>query len=204
MVIRGLKFGILLQLAVGPMCLLVFNTSAKHGFWVGFSLVLSITLIDLLFITLSGLGVGAILDKDHIKNIIKIFGAIVLILFGGNMILSVFNIPILPNIRLFSQIDEKSVFIQGLLLTASNPLTIIFWSGVFSTQVIENSYNRKELYWFGLGCVLSTIIFLTFVAALGIIINSFLTVNTMNILNICVGGIVIYFGIKLMLKPSNI
>lgn len=55
MIFKGFKFGMLLQLAVGPMCLLVFNTSAAHGFSVGMSLVFAITLIDFLFISLSSI-----------------------------------------------------------------------------------------------------------------------------------------------------
>ncbi|MBH1940032.1 hypothetical protein I5677_03870 [Mobilitalea sibirica] len=57
----------------------------------------------------------------------------VLLLFGANIIAGAFHFTILPQISLFSDISEKSIFIQGLLLTASNPITIIFWSGVFST-----------------------------------------------------------------------
>lgn len=204
MILKGFKFGMLLQLAVGPMCLLVFNTSAKYGFLVGMSLVLAITLIDLLFITLSGMGIGVILEKENIKTVIKFFGAAVLIVFGANMIANAFQLNILPNIQLFSKVNEKSIFLQGLFLTASNPLTIIFWSGVFSTQVIENNYNKKQLCYFGLGCVLSTVCFLTFVSMLGIVISGFLSPSIMQMLNICVGCIVIYFGVRLIYKHVTI
>jgi threonine/homoserine/homoserine lactone efflux protein len=190
----------LLQLAVGPMCLLVFNTSAKYGFWVGMSLVLAIALVDLLFIIMSVVGVGTIIDKENIKVAIQLFGAIVLILFGANMIVEALNFSFLPNIQLFTEVNKKSIFIQGLLLTASNPLTIIFWSGVFSTQVIENKYNKTQLYYFGIGCVLATISFLTFVALLGTLISGFLSANLVQVLNICVGCIIIYFGVRLVLK----
>lgn len=200
MIGKGLKFGMLLQLAVGPMCLLVFNTSAKYGFGVGMSLVLAIAFIDLLFIALSGVGIGAIIDKENIKKWIKFFGAIVLMVFGANMIANALHFSLLPNIQLFKSVDENGIFIQGLLLTASNPLTIIFWSGVFSTQVIENNYNNKQLCYFGLGCVLSTVCFLSFIALLGTAISGFLSPNVMQVLNIGVGCIIIYFGVRLMLK----
>jgi hypothetical protein len=42
MIYKGFKFGMLLQLAIGPMCLMVFNTSATYGFLVALSLVLAI------------------------------------------------------------------------------------------------------------------------------------------------------------------
>lgn len=200
MIFKGLKFGMLLQLAVGPMCLLVFNTSAKYGFWVGMSLVIAIALIDLLYIALSGVGVGAIIDRKNIKTAIKLFGAIVLMLFGANMIANAFHLSLIPNIQLFTEANEKSIFVQGLLLTSSNPLTIIFWSGVFSTQVIENNYNKVQLCYFGLGCVLSTVCFLSFIALLGTLISGFFSEDLMRVLNVCVGCIIIYFGGRLVFK----
>lgn len=203
MVFKGLKFGMLLQLAVGPMCLLVFNTSAKNGLLMGLSLVLAITLIDLLFITLSGLGVGAIIDKEPIKKGIKVFGVLVLVLFGANIIAGAFQISLIPNIQLFGEASEKGIFIQGLLLTASNPLTIVFWSGVFSTQVIENNYNRVQLCYFGLGCVLSTICFLSFIALLGVVISGFISQSIMQLMNVVVGVVIIYFGGRLLLRKSK-
>ncbi len=202
MVFKGFKFGMLLQLAVGPMCLLVFNTSAKYGFWIGMSLTFAIGFIDLLFITLSGVGVGAILEKPNIRRGIKLFGAVVLIVFGANTITNAFQYSLLPNIPIFAVINGKSIFVQGLILTASNPLTIIFWSGVFSTQVIENNYNKKQLCYFGLGCVLSTICFLTLVALLGTLTSGFLSQSIMQMLNIGVGIIIAYFGVRLLGKRS--
>ena len=203
MIFKGFKFGMLLQLAVGPMCLLVFNTSAANGFSVGMSLVLAITLIDFLFIALSSVGIGALLNKPNIRKIVKLFGAVVLVLFGVNMIAGALNFSILPNIKLFSEVNSRSIFIQGLLLTASNPLTIIFWSGVFSTQVIENGFNKKQLRLFGVGCVFSTITFLTVIAVLATIISGFITTTIIKLLNICVGLIIIYFGMRLILKKDN-
>jgi threonine/homoserine/homoserine lactone efflux protein len=200
MIYKGVRFGMLLQLAIGPMCLMVFNTSATYGLLIGLSLVLAITLVDLIFITLSGLGVAAVINNNKIKFVIKLFGSAVLILFGANTITEVFNFALIPHISLFSNVNGQSIFIQGLVLTASNPLTIIFWSGVFSTQVIENRYNKSQLFYFGLGCVLSTLCFLTFIAFLGTALSGFLSLTVIHVLNVGVGVIIIYFGIRLLTK----
>jgi len=156
MIYRGLKFGMILQLAVGPMCLMVFNTSATYGFLVGLSLVLAISLIDAIYIILSGLGIAAIINKEKIKSTIKVLGCIVLVLFGTNTITGVFGFTLLPDIKLFSNSTNQNVFIQGLLLTASNPLTIIFWGGIFSSQVAEYDFSKKQLIFFRFGYILST------------------------------------------------
>ena len=120
----GLKFGMLLQLAVGPMCLMVFNTAKNVGFLVAITLVLAIALVDAFYIILASLGVCKILDKPKIKKAFKITGSLVLIIFGANIILNVFNINIIPGLNL--KPTSSNIFIQGLILTLSNPITIVF------------------------------------------------------------------------------
>lgn len=143
MILKGLRFGMLLQLAVGPICLMVFHTSTTYGVIYGLHLVLAIALVDTLYIALSCVGVAAIIKKGKINEVIKVIGCLVLVLFGANTIAGVFNLSFMPHIPLFSNVSGKNLFVQGLLLTASNPLTIVFWSGMFSTQMVENLWNKK-------------------------------------------------------------
>jgi threonine/homoserine/homoserine lactone efflux protein len=179
---------------------MVFNSSTTYGLLFGLSIVLAITIIDALYISLSGLGVAAIINKERIKYVIKILGCVILVIFGANTIAGVFEFKLLPSISLFNNVNSQNTFVQGLLLTASNPLTIIFWSGVFSTQVIENKLNKRHLLFFGIGCILSTIVFLSAIAFCGSILSGFLPNIMIQILNVVVGLIIIFFGIKLLFK----
>lgn len=201
MVLKGFRFGMVLQLAIGPVCLLVFNTAVHSGFSISFPLVCAITLVDALFIIISGFGVGVVLKKPSIQKKVKVVGAIVLIFFGLSTIASAMDIAIIPSVNLVSNISSKDVVIQGILLTVSNPLTIVFWGGVLTGQIIENGYNRKQILWFGVGCMLSTFVFQTIIAYLGTIVSVFLSKSILTLLNIGVGAIIIYFGIKLLVKP---
>ena len=197
----GLKFGMLLQLAVGPMCLMVFNTVKNVGFLEALTLVLAIALVDAFYIILASLGVSKILDKSNVKKIFKIIGSIVLIIFGINIILNVFNINIIPGLNL--EPTSSNIFIQGLILTLSNPITIVFWGSILTTKIIEDKFNKKELTVFSAGLVSSTLIFLTFVAILGIMLSSFIPENISSIMNIVVGILIIFFGIKMLLKKEK-
>ncbi|NLU25515.1 MAG: LysE family transporter [Clostridiales bacterium] len=203
MVIKGLRFGMLLQIAIGPMCLFVFNTAASRGLGMGLLLVCAIALTDALYISLSGLGISAVLNRPKIRKAVQVCGAAILVLFGTNTILNVFGVSILPSIRLFSDVTGKTIFVQGLLLTASNPLTIVFWSGVFSTQIIEHDYNKRQLAAFGIGCVLATLLFLSLVACLGTVVKSFISAGILAVLNIGVGAVIIFFGIRLLVSPQK-
>ena len=203
MILKGLKFGMLLQLAIGPVCLIVFNTSTAYGFIYGMHLVFAIALMDALYIALSCAGVAAVINSPGITAIIKLAGCFVLVLFGANTISGVFDLSFLPEITLFSHVSSQNLFVQGLLLTASNPLTIIFWSGMFSTQMLENKWDRTQIFFFAAGCVLSTLVFLTIVALLGSILCDYIPGLIIQILNVVVGMAIIFFGIRLLYKKDK-
>ena len=198
--IEGLKFGLLLQFAVGPMCLMVFNTAQNTGFLVAMSLVIAIALVDAFYILLASLGASKLLGKEKVEKIVKIVGAIVLIVFGLNIILNVFGINAIPGLNLTPK--SSSVFIQGLVLTLSNPITIVFWGSVLTAKIIEEKFKKKELFIFSIGLVSSTILFLTMVAVLGMILSTFIPDIISKVLNILVGFIIIVFGVKLLFKKA--
>ena len=199
-ILDGFKFGMLLQLAIGPICLMVFKISGESGLLNGLYFTSAVTLIDALYIFLAIFGISSIINKNVIKNLLNYIGSIILILFGVNIILNTINISIIPTIKLFNVNDINNIFMQGIVLTASNPLTIIFWGGIFSNKIIENKYSKMKLLIFGIGCILSTIIFLSFIAIIGKLFNMFLPNIIIKISNIIVGIIIICFGIKRIIK----
>lgn len=203
MILKGLKFGMLLQLSIGPMCLMVFQTSSTNGFLSSLNLVVAIALIDACYIGLSGIGIATVLRREGIQAFMKIFGCLILIFFGLNTLSGSFDIAILPKLALFSNVSSRNLFLQGLLLTASNPLTILFWSGMFTTQLLENHWNKKQLFEFAAGCVLATLSFLTCIAILGSLIGRFLPYLIIQILNGVVGIFLIFFGIKMLFRKEK-
>lgn len=200
---KGLRFGMLLQLAVGPLCLMVLNVSAKLGFMNTLPLIAAVTLADALYVALSALGAAALVGRKGFKNVIRIVGSAVLMLFGLDMLLGALGHSLLPGVRLFSASSGASLFLQGLLLTLSNPLTILFWSGMLTAKVAENRWDRSQLFFFAVGCVLSTALFLTLAAALGSAAGEFLPKAVIQVLNAAVGAALIYFGVRLAVKREG-
>lgn len=192
-----------MQLAIGPMCLMTFNTAMIQGFGQGMTVVAAIAVVDVLYMLLAGLGVSRLMKGEKIQKGMKLFGCIVLVLFGINIITNVFGLALLPGISIFSATGSDSLFFKCMFLTASNPLTIIFFSGIFSTQVAENNYNSGELFYFGVGVMISTLIFLTAVAFLGTVLSSFIPQTAIKVLNVSVGVFLIYFGLKLYFTKGD-
>ena len=201
MVTKGFRFGMLLQIAIGPVCLLILQTAIASGFTTAESGVLAVIFVDALFISAAIWGIGMLFNRfPQIKAVLKIFGSIVLILFGLSSILGVYGISLLPGLNLNAHTDSQSFFFTMLLLTLSNPLTILFWAGVFSTKLAEENFQRGQAYAFGSGAVLSTAVFLSLVSFLGSLANAYISSTFIQILNFMVGLVLIGFGLYTMRK----
>jgi threonine/homoserine/homoserine lactone efflux protein len=205
MVARGFRFGILLQIAIGPVCLLILQTALTAGFTKAESGVWAVVLVDALFIFAAIWGMGVLFTRfPQTKTILKIFGGVVLMLFGLTSILGIFGITLLPALDLSARSTGGSFFLTMLLLTLSNPLTILFWAGVFSTKLAEENFQRGQVYAFGSGAVLSTAVFLSAVALLGSLANTHVSPVFIRGLNLGVGLVLILFGLRTILKRDGV
>lgn len=203
LIMQGLRFGMLLQFSIGPVCLLAFQTSVGRGIPQALLLILAVALVDTAYIGLAVAGVSALLKLDRVQKAVRLFGGIVLILFGLDMVLRSLQFKLLPQLSVFSVSNESNLFFQGILLTASNPLTIVFWSGVFSAKVARSDSGVKNLLFFGFGCVLATLLFLSAVAALGRAVGLFLPLGVLTVLNVLVGAAIIVFGVGMTAFPAK-
>lgn len=207
MIFKGFKFGMFLQIAVGPVSIFVFNMANRNGFFQAEISAFAVTIVDAIYILLAILGIASLLEKDKVKFIFKMFGAIILVVFGINIILGVFGIEILPSLNSINNLANSGLynaFILGFIITASNPLTILFWTGVFASKIAEENLIRKNLIFFGIGAVIPTLISQTIFAFIGSLTKKFMPDEIVSILNIFVGASLIYFAIKLLRKKRNV
>ncbi|WP_317913169.1 LysE family translocator [Carnobacterium maltaromaticum] len=189
LVFKGFKFGMILQLAIGPICLYTFQIANTYGFARGFQITLAVSIADSIFIILASFGVGKILENVTIKKLFTKLASVILIFFGC---LTIFN-----SFKTSQSIDKEQVnfFFRGFLLTISNPLTILFWSSFFGVECAKNDWNKKETIIFSFGCILATFIFLTIISFLGHFTSNFLSNSSIQLMNIIVGLLIVYFGI---------
>lgn len=199
--LKGLRLGMLLQLAVGPVCLYIFQNASARGLTSALAAVMGVVLADGIYILAALLGIAAVIEKKRVKQGLNIFGAAVLVIFGINILLGAFGLGFIP------AIDTGTLpaggFVYALILTLSNPLTILFWAGVFSARVAEESMKKKDIYPFGLGALLSTPIFLSAVSVAGSLAGTYLPLFAITILNAGVGMVLIFFGVRMMVKGSK-
>ncbi len=200
MMIKGFKFGLLLQFAVGPVCLFIFQTAISTGLKPALLGVLGVTLVDALFIAAAILGLGTLLKANpKIQHFIQLFGGIIVMVFGLSTLLGAFDISFLPSFSLAAG-DPGNIFQHTMLLTLSNPLTILFWAGVFSAKLAEENLGQIDMIKFGTGAVLSTLVFLSAVSVLGNTLSVIISPIILKSFNGAVGVLLVGFGMRTLNK----
>jgi hypothetical protein len=91
-----------------------------------------------------------------------------LVLFGSNIIAARFGYSLFLGIFLFSDVSGE-IFSSGDPADGIQSLTIIFWGGVFFGQNGGKRNQQTPACLFGLGGVLSTLIFLSMVAVAAVL-----------------------------------
>lgn len=201
MILKGFRFGLLLQIAIGPVCLFLFKIAASSGISSALAGVLGVTMVDALYITLAIIGLGSFIENSRTKPYLKHFGTLVLLYFGLEAVMGSFGIHLLPTFRFFdNRVTVSSAFMASLILTASNPLTIIFWTGVFSTKIANEGFKKNELILFGIGAMSAALIFLGVMAIIVGSVHLLISESLIKVLNMIVGIVLIGFGVTNMIK----
>lgn len=202
--LQGFRFGVLLQIAIGPVFVFVLKTAVQSGRGAAFGAALAATLVDAIFVSLAILGIGGLLEKPGAQRVLKVTGAIVLAYFGFGMLLGSFGIQIIPGLgNLVEKVPVTNAFLYGFVLTASSPLTILFWTGVFATKLSGENFNRRDMMRFGAGAVLTTLVSLSLVAVVGGTFESALPPEVMKWLNVLVGVILAGFALRMLLRRES-
>ncbi|MGG0939103.1 LysE family transporter [Brevibacillus centrosporus] len=215
---NGLLFGMLLQLSVGPVCLAVLQRSISLGFRQAWWMIVGVAVVDAAYMAGAIGGLALILQIKMVKQLVVIGGAVILIWFGmGSMRAKVTdtgvvqaaasgtadNAPLsMPAAeRKEREIGKGRSFLYGVGLTLTNPLTILFWAGVFgSLMSSQTTLAGGQLFGFAVGCVLSTLLFLTGIARLGTYAAKMLHPVWLKRFNLLVGLFLIGFAIVLFFQ----
>jgi len=195
-----LTTGLILQIAVGPITFFIINIVIQRTLLDGFFAILGAALADYCYITLSIIGIAKLLENVRIKKTLGFISSLVLILFGFYIIIgSLRNIQV--NVGITNNLQDLTrSFISTFMLTLSNPLTIIFWTSIFTARSIEYSLNRKELIVFGFAAGLAVFLFLGTIVLIISIFKYSIPVAAVRLANILVGLILITYGLFRSIK----
>ena len=198
--LNGFLTGLLLQIAIGPVFFFILNIALTSTVVDGLFAVMAVTLVDYLFIALAVLGVGKLLEKPKIKGVLGLVSSAVLVLFGIAMILSAEQTGMANSPPAMLASNYVNSFMAAFALTASSPLTIVFWTSLFAAKAIEKGYAKGELVFFGIAAGFATCVFLGGSVALFATVRASIPYALLRISNMAVGALLIAYGMIRLFK----
>jgi len=194
---NGLVTGLILQLAIGPVFFFIANLTLQGTILNGIAGVLAVTIVDYFYITLAIFGVGKLLENKKVKKIFGIVSSIILAVFGLIIIKGIAGG--VSSATSTMPMTLISSFVSVFLLTISSPMTIVFFTSLFTAKALEYNYQKKELLIFGLGTGFATFLFMGISVILFSLVRGSVPILLIQILNLIVGCLLVgYGGVRLI------
>ena len=157
---NGILLGLALSILVGPLLFALVQVSIEQGIKAGIWVAFGIWLSDALFVVGIGISVSQInqiIESPLFTPIVGMLGGFVLIVIGIGMFVSK---PSNIDTSHFELISSKwKLGLNGFLINTINPFTVIFWTSVITSFLVEEAlYSMNSLLFFGgiLGVIVLT------------------------------------------------
>lgn len=174
---RGILFGLLLAVMLGPIFIVIINTSLQYGKKAGLLSCLGVWVSDFIYIVVSYFfinQVAEIVNNNGFRFWMSICGGIILASFGVYNLFKRIHFT-RNDLKTTEETDlsikdksdrgvalvvksNKEFLISGFLVNSINPFTLFFWLTVMTTEVVGKGLDSTNAFIFILG-IISTIMF---------------------------------------------
>ncbi|CAM4008420.1 LysE family transporter [Mesobacillus thioparans] len=188
--------GLSLAAPIGPVNAAQMDKGIKSGFVQAWLLGLGALTADIIYMLTVYLGVVKYLETPFMQSFLWLFGFFVLLYTG---IETIFNSGKIMMDRREGDSGLKS-FISGFFMSISNPLTILFWLGIYGSVLAKtaSSYGTGELVLYSFGIILGLILWDIVMAAISSSFRNLLTTRLLTLISLISGisliGFALYFG----------
>jgi threonine/homoserine/homoserine lactone efflux protein len=196
--LKGLGFGLLLTIAVGPILFSIIKNSLNNGHRGGFAFVAGVSASDVTLVAVCNIFTELFNQLKSYTTEIGIGGCIFLVTIG---IYYLFFKKIEVNkegkqiLLKFRGMDYAKLFLSGYFMNTLNPGIFIFWITTSTTVINHTVYERIIIFATCLLFVLATDVAKVMLAGK---IRNRLTPHNIHIINRINGIILIGFGLALV------
>ena len=196
-IIKGLTFGLVLSISVGPVLFSIIKQSLNNGHPGGLSFVFGVSASDISLVLVSNIFTQLFESLKTYKTEVGVAGCIFLVSLG---VFFLFFKKVKVNeegkqVIKFRKRDYARIFLSGYAMNTLNPSVFIFWIYA-STAVINHSVNQRIVVFITcLSWMLGADILKVFLAGK---IRNRLTPHNIHIINKINGLLLIIFGIALI------
>ncbi|MGV3487228.1 MAG: LysE family transporter [Tuberibacillus sp.] len=139
--------GLSLAAPIGPINAAQLDRGIKYGFLQSWLIGLGASVADALYMLLVYIGLSRFIEIPLIKTFLWSFGAFILIYTGIECLLAAKTFSVRGSGQEESPLKS---FFSGFFMSLFNPLTILFWLGIYGSVLAETassfSADRLALY----------------------------------------------------------
>ena len=196
-ILKGITFGLLLSISVGPVLFSIIKQSLNNGYRGGLAFILGVSFSDISLVLVSNVFTELFNSLRAYKTEIGVAGCIFLVSLGIYFLFFK-KVPVNEDGRQvlkFRKRDYAKIFVSGYLMNTLNPAVFIFWITT-STAVINHTIEQRIIIFVTCLCwMLASDVLKVFLAGK---IRNRLTPHNIHIINRINGIILIVFGIALI------
>jgi len=195
--LKGLTFGLLLSLSVGPVLFTIIKQSLNNGHTGGFAFIFGVSASDISLVLACNIFTGLFEDLKTFKTEVGVVGCAFLVSMG---IYFLFFKKVKVNeegkqVLKFRKRDYAKIFFSGYFMNTLNPAVFIFWITTSTAVIGHTVRDRIIIFVTCLSWMLGTDILKVMLAGK---IRNRLTPHNIHIINRVNGIILIVFGIALI------
>ena len=191
--------GLSLAAPIGPVNAAQMDKGIKSGFFQSWLLGLGALSADIIYMIAVYMGVVRFLDTPFMQTFLWLFGFFVLMYTGIETILGAGKVAV--SSRQHTESGWRS-FMAGFFMSTSNPLTILFWLGIYGSVLARtaSSFGVGELLLYSFAIILGLIIWDITMAFISSSFRKLLTSKLLMSISLLSGvsliGFAIYFGVQ--------
>ena len=192
--------GVSLAAPIGPVKATLLNKGIKDGFFHAWFFGLGAIATDILYMLMVYFGVAQFIDSPFMKTFLWSFGFFVLMYTGIENLLTLHTISMDSKYR--KTVRLRQSFLSGLLMAFLNPLTILFWLGIYGSILVSGggTLTGIEIIFFSitilLGITLVDLIMSTISSGSRKVLSTSFLKKVSLISSLSMIGFGIYFGIQ--------
>jgi len=193
-----IMLGVTLAAPIGPVSIEMIKRGLEKGFWASFRVRLGGAVGNVLCLVASYLSLSALIKQPLVIGSIGLIGALYLVYMG---LKNIFKKHVNLNSRSASPIVlalENSPMIVGFILALANPVSIVFWLGIFAANFNPDDISILN---FTLDLMIIAGVLIWGAMLSGTLALGHQILNERNILWVTKGAgvLMLYFGLKFTL-----
>ncbi|RHW42601.1 amino acid transporter [Neobacillus notoginsengisoli] len=186
--------GLSLAAPIGPINAAQMDRGIRYGFWHSYLTGVGAAIADGFYMLIVYAGVVRFIEVPIVQTFLWLFGAFVLLYSGIESLISIRGLEMGTNRK--KEPLYKS-FVSGFFMSLSNPLTILFWLGIYGSVLakIAATSGRGQLVLYSLAIFSGLLIWDITMAALATGAKRFLTSVLLTAISVLSGLSLIGFGL---------